>query len=170
MRPGCDVVGFYKIRVWCDGPHTTLNGNTPTPHSFERQAPTPLRVHTHGHLFQWSHGRAVIPSQKIKGGVGAPHVLGGVPTPPPLQKMRRGALPTTLLKDWLPPPLRLHVRGHDFAWSYDGEGISRSVIFKGGGGPSCARRGTHPSPTPKNEGGTPHPLSFVRQGTTPPSR
>ena len=46
-------------------------------------------------------------------------------------------------------PSRSHAFGHSFVWSHDEENTSRPVIWPGGGGPSCARRGTHPLPLSK---------------------
>ena len=93
----------------------------------------------------------------------------GVPLPHS-NKRGGGPLPPTLSKDRLPPPLRVHVHGYGLAWSHDGEGILRAVVFKGGWVPLRAHEGYPPPPPLKNKRGGPPHQSYARQGTHPPSQ
>jgi hypothetical protein len=88
-------------------PLKTKRRGPPPPLSYERQAPTPLRLHAHGRRFSWSHDGTTNYPSKSKGGVGAPHVPGGVPTPPPLKKMRGGPPTPHSFKRQGPTPLAL---------------------------------------------------------------
>ena len=149
--------------------HYNKEGGPPTPLSWQRQAPTPLRFHTPGHRFPWRNDGATLPTQKIRRGEGTClKCERGYPTP--LSEKRVGVpLPPCPGKDRLPPPFRLYVHMHGFAWSHDGVVVSRSVIRQGGGGsPSCARRGTHPLPRSKIREGDPPPPCPQKDRHPPP--
>jgi hypothetical protein len=87
-----------KIQSWliCQRgvpPLSKPRGDTPTPPMSIGGVPTPLRLHARSHCFAWSPvGAAGFRYPEIRG-VGAPHVPGGVPTPPALHNKRGGPPP-----------------------------------------------------------------------------
>ena len=150
-------------------PTPNKEGGTPSPLSRQRQAPTPLRLHAHGHGFVWSHDGAALPTQEIGRGVRASlKCKRGYPTPH--SKKRVGVpLPPCSEKDRLPPPLRLHALGHDFAWSHDGAVVSRSVIRLEGWEPLMCPEGYPPPPPLQNKRGGPPTPCLKKEWLLPPS-
>ena len=86
--PSLSMTGGYP------SPAQKKEEGAPPPRSFKRQAPTPPPVAcTRARLRMELRRRRDLPGGKMAGGVGAPHVPGGVPTPPPLLGKRGTPLP-----------------------------------------------------------------------------
>ena len=83
----------------------------PTPRLSAGQAPTPLRLHSHGRVFAWSSRRSgSFRSRKTRGGWEPLECPEGVPPPPPLKKRRGHAIPPLQKKSDRPPTPRLSSR------------------------------------------------------------